>query len=105
MLLAYAAGNAHRFAQTCRRVAGRVGGTFLDGGFLSNPRILFRLRGRDAELEFFGGSKNSAPYSRVRVDVRAVSPGFLKIVPEGFGQSFLKLFGAQDLRVGDADFD
>ena len=105
MIFAYVAGEAHQFAETCRRVAARVNGAFLEGGFWSTPRVRFRLYGREAELEFYGGSKNSPPYSRVRVDVRGASPGFLKIVPDGLGRSFLKLFGAQDLRVGDPDFD
>jgi len=39
------------------------------------------------------------------VDVRGKSWGTIHIFPEGFGQSFLKMFGAQDIEIGDPKFD
>ena len=88
-----------------RRVAGRVGGTFVDGGWLSESRVQFRIAGRDAVLTFFAGSKNSSPNSRVTVSLENPGKAALHILEDGFGRSFLKIFGAQDLSIGDADFD
>jgi hypothetical protein len=59
----------------------------------------------DASLTFFGGSKGQAPYSRVSVSLGGLFPGTVHILEEGFAQSFLKIFGAQDLIIGDAAFD
>ena len=83
------------------RVAARVDGRFVEGGWVSEPGLTFEAAGRGARLEFFGGTRNSSPYSRVVVDMRGVSPGSLHILEQGFFQSFLHLFGAQDLDIGD----
>lgn len=88
-----------------QRVARRTGGTFVDGGWFREPRVDFRIAGRDAALTFFGGSKGHAPYSRVTVSLGGLARGSLHVLENGFGQAFLKLFGAQDLNVGDAAFD
>ena len=89
-----------------RRLAGQLGGTFVDGGILFNEsRIDFTIAGRSASLRFYGGSKHSRPNTRVHVDVQGRSPGTLHVLQDGFGQSFLKIFGAQDLLIGDAAFD
>jgi hypothetical protein len=39
------------------------------------------------------------------VDLGRSSPGSLHLIPDGLGQGFLKIFGAEDLAVGDARFD
>jgi hypothetical protein len=88
-----------------RRLADRVGGTLVEGGFLSESRIDFSIGERGASLQFFGGSRHHGPYSRVLVDVRGVSPGTFHVLQDGFARSFLKIFGAQDLIIGDAAFD
>lgn len=92
--------------QTLRRIASRVGGTFIDRSFFSEPSLELTLAGRRAHLEFFGGSKNRSPYSQVVVDLRGVSPGSLHIQERGFLQAILNLFGGgQDLEIGDPSFD
>jgi hypothetical protein len=93
------------FHAMLQRVAQRLGGSFVEGGFFSEASLALRLDGRSARVEFFSGSKNSSPYSKVIVNAGGASPGVLHILEEGFGQSFLKMFGAQDLEIGDRDFD
>lgn len=88
-----------------RRVAGHVGGTVIEGGWLKESEVHFRIAGLSAHLGFFAGSKYNPPWSRVAVPLNGRSPGTLHILEDGFAQGFLKLFGAQDLRIGDADFD
>jgi hypothetical protein len=88
-----------------RRVAVRVGGTLVEGGLFGESRIDFAIAGRGASLQFFGGSRGNSPYSRVLLDIRGLSAGTLHILEDGFAQFFLKMFGAQDLLIGDASFD
>jgi hypothetical protein len=94
-------------SDAARRLAFGLGGTFEDGGVFGEPQVNLTLGGRPAWIEYFRGSLNQfqSPWTRVVVGVRDVSPGSLHIVPEGFAQAFLKVFGAQDLRVGDEEFD
>ena len=95
-----------RLTAALQRVAAEVGGTVSGGGWGTGEATLqFSLAGRRASMEFYAGSKNRAPYSRLTVDLGGRSPGTLHILPEGFGQMILKFFGAQDLPVGDAEFD
>jgi hypothetical protein len=96
-----------RPSEAARRLAFRLGGTFEDGGLFGEPQVKLTLGGRPAWIEYFRGDLNNfkASWTRVVVGMRGVSPGSLHILQEGFGQSFLKVFGAQDITVGDADFD
>lgn len=103
--IVFASSEKKAFEATLRRVAQRLGGTFVEGGYFNRPALALRLDGRSARVEFFGGSKNSSPYTKVIVNAGGASPGWLHILEEGFGQSFLKMFGAQDLEIGDREFD
>jgi hypothetical protein len=93
------------FHGTLERIAQRLGGSVAEGGMFTEPGLNLRLDGRGTRVEFYGGSKNSSPYSKVIVNAGGASPGVLHILEEGFGHSFLKLFGAQDLEIGDREFD
>src|SRR4029077_19233387 len=95
----------NRMDEVLRRVAGRLGGTVTGDGLFSPSGVQFKIGERQAWIEVYAGSKNSPAYSRVSVYVKGRSPATLHILPEGFGQSFLKMFGAQDLEIGDPAFD
>jgi hypothetical protein len=56
-------------------------------------------------MTFRSGGENESPTTQVEVDLRGHSPGSLKIYPEGVASSIAKIFGAQDIRVGDREFD
>lgn len=71
-------------------------------------RLEFDVAGRPAVLEEIWVAFNDdqrAKTSRLRVDLRGVSPGTLKIYPEGVFFPIARLFGAQDLKIGDSLFD
>ena len=102
--LAFSSAQARALNRTLGRLASKVGGSVIGGGWFSSPSLDFRVEGRRALLELFEGSKNRTPYSRVVINV-VPSPGTLHILEQGFGQEFLKLFGAQDLEIGDESFD
>lgn len=71
----------------------------------SGPALHFRVQDRPAVLEVYGLDSDSQGGPRLVVDLRGVSPGALKIYPEGFAFPLARLFGAQDVRIGDARFD
>lgn len=71
----------------------------------SGPSLHFQIQGRPAVLEVFGFVAESEGGTRLVVDLRDLSPGALKIYPEGFAFPLLRLFGAQDVRIGDPEFD
>jgi hypothetical protein len=105
-VLAFLADRRKRMTATLRRVAQRFGGTVVEGGWSREPRLNLSIAGREGRVEFHTSMNRSEPsYSRVVVDVRGSSPGYLHIVEEDFGQAVMKLLGGQDLEVGDVAFD
>jgi hypothetical protein len=86
------------------QLAQRLGGSVAHGHLFGERGIAFMLAGRVARLDrFHGGLGNS--FTRVAVGLSAPSTRTLHIAPQGFAHSFVKLFGAQDLSVGDSSFD
>jgi len=67
-------------------------------------RIEFAISGRKAAVEFLP-AKDYDLRTRLVVPLPGVSHGTLHILRAGFGASFLKLFGPQDISVGDREFD
>lgn len=69
--------------------------------------LTLEIEGRFARLEEVWTLSGDAEgrLHRLTVDLRGVSPGTLKIFQEGFFSPIAKLFGAQDLRIGDTAFD
>jgi hypothetical protein len=105
-VFAFLADRRKRMTATLRRLAQRFGGTVVEGGWFREPRLHLTIAGREGRVEFHTSTNQSEPsYSRVVVDVRGGSPGYLHIVEEDFGQAVMKLLGGQDLDVGDAAFD
>jgi hypothetical protein len=90
------------FQKTCERVAAALGGTYEAGGVLDRPVIRFKIDGHLARIEFRSGKD---PFTSVQVGLHPPSPGTFKVLEEGFGQSILKMFGSQDLVIGDSAFD
>jgi len=103
--ITYSIVRSNQHKATLQSLAMKIGGTFVEGGAFSQNHLEFKFGSRSARLDFYGGSKNSSPFTKVVVQVGGRSPGMLHILEEGFGQSFLKMFGAQDLEVGDPLFD
>lgn len=95
----------HEESEDMSRVAARLGGRLKEGYVFAYPLVEFTLSGRSAWVVTFPQSRDAGPRTQVMVDVRDISPGTLHIAYEGFAESFAKIFGAQDLPIGDADFD
>jgi len=85
--------------------ARRLKGSYVPSGIVSHHRIEFLIAGRPAVMEFEPSGDDRSGRTTVRVPLRGPSPGTLHILREGFAQEFLKLFGAQDISIGDPEFD
>jgi hypothetical protein len=87
-------------------LSGRVNGEYFPAGFMRLPHIAFLAAGRwKAAIEFQRSDGDNMPFTKVRVHLEGRAPGILHLIPDGFGQSFLKMFGAQDIIIGNAAFD
>jgi type II secretory pathway pseudopilin PulG len=85
--------------------ARRLGGTYQQARLARRDVIEFPLDGVTARVEFRPPGEDDQGGTQLLVPMKKPPPGTLHILPEGFGQSFLKMFGAQDLSVGDPAFD
>jgi len=85
-------------------VAGRLAGTITPAHWPTPPRIHFPAEGRSSTLEL---SPTDSPegITRVTVDLKGCSPGMLMIFRDDLRSLIPKLFGAQDLEIGDPSFD
>jgi len=83
-------------------VASRFQGNIIPS-FWSGDRVEFIVDGADAELTYHQGNRNRSPFTRLRI--RRSPPGSLRVVPEGVFESLRKIFGEQDIQVGDPRFD
>ena len=87
--------------------ARRLGLRYDPGGFLRSRRIDGPKLGFDVLVDTFSRSSgnSSTTYTRFRVTYpRSLRLG-LRLTREGFFSSVSKVFGAQDIEVGDAAFD
>jgi len=85
-------------------VAGRLGGTVVPALWPQPPRIHFPSHGRSATLEFCPGDSRDG-MTRVSVDLKDCSPGMMMIFRDNLRSLLPRLFGAQDLQIGDPSFD
>jgi len=90
------------FIRTCEEVAEQLGGEYVPAEMFQEAAIQFRIQGRAASIQPLKGRD---PTTTVTVNLGRSVPGTLRIVEETLGQSILKLFGAQDVLIGDAGFD
>lgn len=92
-----------RRQENLRAVAERWGGRVVPGAFLQAPRLELPVDGLPGSLTYYGGSKNHPPYTRL--EVQHAFPGRLHVAPEGLWAGLKKLFGGEDLHLGDPRFD
>ncbi len=92
-----------RRVDNLRTLAGRYQGTYTPPGFLSGGVTRVRLGDLEGALTCYSGSKNSPPYTRLEI-AHGIS-GRLRVTPQGFFSQVRMLFGAEDLELGDAEFD
>ena len=84
-----------------------LGLSYRPGGFMQSRRIDGQLNGLRVVVDTFTRSsgKHSTSYTRYRISFpRSLGLG-LQLKREGVLSTVTKIFGAQDLQVGDASFD
>lgn len=79
----------------------RYGGQVLDS-FWSGKKLKLRLGDVPAELTYFRGSDKAPPWTKLHVKWSGPQ---LRVVPEKGWASLKKMFGAQDIEIGERDFD
>lgn len=85
-------------------VLGKYGGRLVaSGDWFSGERGELTIEGLPAKLTWYGGSKNSPPYTRIELGLGG--RGRLRIAPQGIFLGLRKFFGAQDVEIGDPHFD
>jgi len=106
-VIGYVAYRAHqRTVATWRAVAGRLGLQIAGGSGVSRPTISGKLNGLPVRIDTYTqrSGNNSTTYTRYQVQYPSL--GFdLSLKREG-GLSFIgKLFGVEDIQIGDPVFD
>ena len=90
-----------------RKTAHELGLHFNDGGFMLPSSILGTLDGLSISVrtETRGSGKNSKTVTVYRVKYAQRIPFKFKLTRQNFLHSFGKMFGMQDIEVGDKSFD
>ena len=92
-----------RIESNFQRLANRFDGRVEEGGLFTNLTLHLRPGGVDAFVTYRHGSKNSPPRTRIMFDWSRDT--WMRIAPEGIFAGLSKIFGAQDIQVGDPGFD
>lgn len=97
--------NAKKTRERLHAVAAQFPGmTVEEGGLFRLGRLRHSGAGWRAIASFFGGGKNSSPYSRVEFQLDKPLPS-LKLTKQGMMSGIAKFFGAEDVEIGIPDFD
>jgi len=97
----YAYEQSQRRAANLEELASRPGVERVPQGFFSGKKVFaFEVEGERATLEFEAGDN-----AHTNLQVEWSPPGSLRLDPEGLMGSLRKVFGAQDIQVGDPPMD
>lgn len=90
------------------QIAQEIGGELIDGGFWDKDVLEFRHKQWTIVLDTYkspGSNHSTSTYTRMRVPFVNTSNFYFNIYQEGFFSSIGKLFGMQDIIIGDRFFD
>lgn len=76
----------------------------LQQSFWRGDSVEFEAEGVPARLTYFGGSDKAPPWTKVHFDW-APADRRMRVTPEGMWASLKKVFGAQDVQIGEPAFD
>lgn len=89
-------------------LASQTGLNFVAGNFLGKPSVVSGIyRGHSLALDTFsrGGGEDRTTYTRIVLGLKNPTQLTLSISEEGVGSKLKKLFGAQEILVGDEAID
>lgn len=97
----------YRQSSVWKKVARKLGLGISDTGFSSQPSIYGEFRGRNVSVqtEIVGSGKNKAVYTVVQAPFTGLAPSGLLVYREGFAQKMGKMFGGEDIQIGDPELD
>lgn len=98
----YAMARQSRRKENLAAAAAQLGG-IVSSSFFGGPKVEFTLGGVRGELTSVAGGRNRSSQTRLWFSV--VPTGRLLVEPEGVRASLRKIFGAQDIELGDGPFD
>jgi hypothetical protein len=89
------------------QIAADIGGEYVDGGFFGKDVLAYKHGEWQILLDTYTVStgKSSTTYTRMRTPFENLDGLQFKIYREGFFSSIGKMFGAQDIEIGDRFFD
>ena len=89
------------------QIAADIGGDYVDGGFFGKDVLAYRHGEWQILLDTYtvSNGKTSTTYTRMRAPFENLDGLQFKIYREGFFSSIGKMFGAQDIEIGDRFFD
>ena len=88
------------------QIAKDIGGQYEDGGFLGRDVLRYQSGQWEITLDTYTtDGENSTTYTRMRAPFVNKDSLYFKIYREGFFASIGKLFGMQDIQIGDPYFD
>lgn len=93
------------------QIARDIGGEFIDGGFWGKDALVYRHGQWQVVLDTYtvtnstGSSTTSTTYTRMRAPFINKDGFHFELYREGFFSSLGKLFGMQDIQIGDPFFD
>ena len=90
-----------------RQLATELGAEFVRGGFLRTNKVLVHIRERTVTLDTYSvpSGDSSTIYTRMRAPIQNEAGFKFTIFRTGFISKLDKALGAQDIIIGDADFD
>ena len=80
---------------------------FIDGGFWKRDRVELMFQSWMIVLDTYvvSSGKSSTTYTRIRTPIANPSGFRFRVCRQGFFNGLAKLFGAQDIEIGDPKFD
>jgi len=89
------------------QIAAEIGGEYIDGGFWGKDKLSYQHGQWEVLLDTYTVNSNnsSTTYTRMRAPFVNNGSFTFKIYRDGFFSSIGKMFGMQDIEIGDAFFD
>ncbi|MFT5680028.1 MAG: hypothetical protein ACI8RZ_000933 [Myxococcota bacterium] len=106
-VMLYAQHQAAEMERHWRAIAAERGLEWLPGGWFTTPKLIGKQGdyGVEVGIENRSHGKSTTPYTTVRARPTRPLPRELRLTQEGFTATFGKLFGGQDILIGDAFLD
>jgi hypothetical protein len=91
--------------KTWKILAQEIGGTFIDGGIFSPDSVVLNYRNTTITLDTKGGNNRYKGFIRILCPFLATNEFKFKISPENAFTHAGKVFGINDIEIGDKQFD